>query len=61
MRRKIALLILALAVAVPAFAQTMFQGRIDITVLDSQGSAVPGALVEITGPAPASQTTDGSR
>ena len=60
MRRKLAVLIFALAVAVPAFAQTMFQGRIDITVLDSQGSAVPGALVEITGPTPASQTTDGA-
>ncbi len=58
MRRKLAVLIFALAATVPAFAQTMFQGRIDITVLDSQGSAVPGALVEITGPMPASQTTD---
>ena len=58
MRRKLAVLILALAVAVPAWAQTLFQGRIDVTVLDSQGRAVPGALVEITGPTPQSQATD---
>ena len=58
MRRKFAVLIFALALTAPAFAQTLFQGRIDVTVLDAQGSAVPGVVVEVSGPASASQTTD---
>ena len=60
MRRKLAVFIFVLALAAPSWAQTLFQGRIDVTVLDSQGSAVPGALVEISGPTPMSQTTDNS-
>ncbi len=60
MARKLAGLIVVLAVAAPAFAQTLFQGRIDVTVLDAQGSAVPGVLVEVFGPTAASQTTDAS-
>ncbi len=47
-----------LAFAAPSWAQTLFQGRIDVTVLDAQGRAVPGVLVEIAGPTPLSQTTD---
>ncbi len=50
MRRKFAVFILVLVFAAPSSAQTLFQGRIDVTVLDAQGSAVPGALVEIAGP-----------
>ena len=60
MRRKLVVFIFVLAVAAPSWAQTLFQGRIDITVLDAQGSAVPGVLVEIAGPTPMSQTTDPS-
>ncbi|HUQ87659.1 MAG TPA: TonB-dependent receptor [Vicinamibacterales bacterium] len=60
MRRKFAVFIFVLAVAAPSWAQTLFQGRIDVTVLDGQGRAVPGALVEIGGPTPMSQTTDDS-
>ena len=51
-------LILALAGALPASAQTLFQGRIDVTVQDTQDRIVPGAAVEITGPASQQQTTD---
>ena len=60
MRRKLVVFIFVLAVAAPSWAQTLFQGRIDITVLDAQGSAVPGVLVEIAGPTPMSQSTDSS-
>jgi hypothetical protein len=60
MRRKLAVFIFALACAAPSWAQTLFQGRIDTTVLDAQGNAVPGVLVEIAGPTPMSQTTDAS-
>jgi hypothetical protein len=54
---RICLLLLLLS-AVPASAQTLFQGRIDVTVQDAQGSVVPGVTVEIAGPAAASQVTD---
>jgi hypothetical protein len=50
--------LLLLLSALPASAQTLFQGRIDVTVQDAQGSVVPGATVEISGPAAASQVTD---
>ena len=50
MRRKLVAFIFVLAFAAPSCAQTLFQGRIDMTVLDAQGNAVPGALVEIAGP-----------
>src|SRR6185436_18773962 len=60
MRRKLAVFICVLACAAPTWAQTLFQGRIDATVLDAQGNAVPGVLVEVAGPTPMSQTTDGS-
>jgi hypothetical protein len=51
-------LILVLLSALPATAQTLFQGRIDVTVQDAQGSVVPGATVEISGPVTQSQVTD---
>lgn len=41
-----------------ASAQTLFQGRIDVTVQDAQGSAVPGARLDITGPTSQNQVTD---
>ena len=50
--------IFLLAFTTPAFAQTLFQGRIDVTVIDSQSRAIPGALVEIAGVSNQSQTTD---
>ena len=58
MRRTIAAFILIVAFATPAFSQTLFQGRIDVTVLDSQSRAIPGVLVEIAGTSSQSQTTD---
>ena len=61
MRRQLAVFIFVLAVAAPSWAQTLFQGRIDVTVLDAQGNAVPGVLVEIAGPTPMSQITDSLR
>jgi len=60
MRRTFAVFILVLVFAAPSPAQTLFQGRIDATVLDAQGNAVPGVMVEIAGPTPMSQTTDQS-
>ncbi len=54
----IAALMLALAGAAPSAAQTLFQGRIDINVQDAQERAVPGATVEIAGPATQQQITD---
>ena len=51
-------LTLALAGAGPAAAQTLFQGRIDVTVQDAQERSVPGAAVEIAGPATQQQTSD---
>jgi hypothetical protein len=50
--------LLLLLSAAPAFAQTLFQGRIDVSVQDAQGSVVPGVTVEISGPSAASQVTD---
>src|SRR5688572_16566645 len=51
-------LTLALAGAGPAAAQTLFQGGIDVTVQDAQERSVPGAAVEIAGPATQQQTSD---
>src|SRR4029450_3478638 len=53
-------LALALIGAGPAAAQTLFQGRIDVTVQDAQDRAVPGATVDIAGPATQQQVTDTS-
>jgi hypothetical protein len=50
--------LLLLLSALPTSAQTLFQGRIDVTVHDAQGSVVPGVTVQIAGPAAASQVTD---
>ena len=58
MRRYLLAFICAVAFASPAFAQTLFQGRIDVSVTDAQGGIVPGVLVEIAGPASVSQVTD---
>ena len=58
MRRKAAAFVLVFLSALPSYAQTLFQGRIDVTVLDSQNRAIPGVLVEISGAAAHSQTTD---
>src|SRR5688572_2056445 len=58
MRRSFAAFILLIAFATPAFAQTLFQGRIDVSVVDSQSRAIPGVLVEIAGASTQSQTTD---
>jgi hypothetical protein len=61
MRRKFILALLCTtALAAPAFAQTLFQGRIDVSITDAQGRTVPGVLVEIAGPASMSQITDES-
>ena len=60
MRRTFAVFILVLVFAASSSAQTLFQGRIDATVLDAQGNAVPGVMVEIAGPTPMSQVTDHS-
>jgi hypothetical protein len=61
MRRKlIVALICTLSLASPALAQTLFQGRIDVSITDAQGGTVPGVLVEISGPTTLSQTTDAS-
>jgi carboxypeptidase family protein/TonB-dependent receptor-like protein len=58
--RRLPGLVLALALvgAGPATAQTLFQGRIDVTVQDAQDRAVPGATVEIAGPATQQQVSD---
>ena len=50
--------LLLLLSALPTSAQTLFQGRIDVTVHDAQGSVVPGVTIQISGPAAASQVTD---
>jgi hypothetical protein len=60
MRRTFAAFIFLFVFASSAFAQTLFQGRIDVNVTDAQGATVPGVLVEIGGPASISQTTDES-
>ena len=48
----------ALAAVSPSAAQTLFQGRIDITVQDAQDRTVPGAAVDISGPSTQQQITD---
>jgi hypothetical protein len=58
MRRKLAAFIFVLVFATPALAQTLFQGRIDATVVDAQGRAVPGVTVEIAGTSSSSHVTD---
>ena len=50
MRTGTAVIAFVVSMAGAASAQTLFQGRIDVTVQDSQGSIIPGALVEIAGP-----------
>jgi hypothetical protein len=53
--------LVAWAMAMPAAAQVS-TGRIELTVVDSTGAVLPGALVELTGPQAGSATTgaDGS-
>jgi hypothetical protein len=51
-------LLFVISCALAAGAQTLFQGRIDLTLRDAQGSSIPGVLVEIDGPAVQQQTTD---
>ena len=58
MRRYLIAFICTIALASPAFAQTLFQGRVDVTVTDAQGKSIPGVLVEVSGPASLSQITD---
>jgi hypothetical protein len=58
MRRTLIALLLLTGFATPAFTQTLFQGRIDVTVVDSQSRPVPGVLIEIAGASTQSQTTD---
>ena len=58
MPRKFLAFIFLLAFAVPSVAQTLFQGRIDVTVVDAQSRPIPGVLVEVGGTASQSQTTD---
>jgi hypothetical protein len=62
---RIARLGLAAAVAVALIgsvstssAQTLFQGRIDVTVQDATGAVLPGVTVGISGPQNATQVTD---
>ena len=50
--------LMLMAGVLPATAQTLFQGRIDVTVIDSQDRTVPGATVAIAGPATQQQTSD---
>jgi len=50
-------LMLLMSVAA-ASAQTLFQGRIDVVVQDAQGGVIPGATVNVTGPAPQRGVTD---
>jgi hypothetical protein len=59
MRRTLATFLLVLCCALPGYAQTpLFQGRIDVTVVDAQGAVVPGALVETSGVASLRQVSD---
>jgi hypothetical protein len=58
MRRSAAAIAFVLFAALSVSAQTLFQGRIDVTVFDAQGSLVPGALVELSGPSTHNQTSD---
>lgn len=47
-----------LGVTVKSSAQTLFQGRIDVTVQDATGAVLPGVVVAISGPQNATQVTD---
>ena len=58
MRSKLTIVLFVVLFAAPAFAQTLFQGRIDATVLDAQGRAIPGVTVEISGTSSQTQVTD---
>src|SRR5262245_12597548 len=59
MRRMFVTFVLVLCCALPGFAQTpLFQGRIDVTIVDAQGAVVPGVLVETSGVASLRQVTD---
>ncbi|MGE0463946.1 MAG: carboxypeptidase regulatory-like domain-containing protein [Vicinamibacterales bacterium] len=58
MRTSACAAVLTLLFSLSASAQTLFQGRIDVTVQDAQGGVVPGAVVELSGPSVQSQTTD---
>lgn len=58
MRTSAAAVVLTLLFSLPASAQTLFQGRIDVTVQDAQGGVVPGAVVELSGPSVQNQATD---
>ncbi len=60
MRRACIAFILTLACSTSAFAQTLFQGRIDLAIVDAQGGAVPGVTVEISGPTTINQVSDTS-
>jgi hypothetical protein len=50
--------LLLLLSALPASAQTLFQGRIDVVVQDAQGSVIPGATIDVTGPVSQTQVSD---
>lgn len=50
--------LLIVLAALPASAQTLFQGRIDVIVQDAQGSVIPGAAVDLSGPVTHSQVSD---
>jgi len=50
--------VLVVLSVLPAPAQTLFQGRIDVTVVDPQGGVVPSVTVEIAGPINQSRVTD---
>ena len=50
--------LVAMCSAAPASAQTLFQGRIDVTIHDAQGGVVPGASVEIAGPVSQQQVSN---
>jgi hypothetical protein len=60
MRRIFVAALLVSFSVLPVSAQTLFQGRIDATVQDSQGGVVPGALVELAGPSAQNQVADAS-
>ena len=50
--------LLFLLSTLPASAQTLFQGRIDVTVVDAQGGLVPGVTLQIAGPTNQTLVTD---
>lgn len=51
-------LLLAVLLFAATGAAQVYQGRMDITVVDSTGAVLPGVTVEITGPESKSATTD---